>query len=246
MSSLHSPSTTRRSAPSRRGRAGVATAAVLLAVTPFAAACGAGFNAATDSIKPNAGAGTVGALKINNVWVVVDPASGAAEVIGAVANTGDTQVSLPQVSVDDTSATIGAPGPSPVDASVPPLSGIDAGQSISFGEQGQPEIALNSSSLTPGNLAKVTFDFGSTGSATINAQIESNTGLFAAYNPDGGSSTAGASTSATPSTSASGDLGASPSTSASSGAGLPSSSASASGSTSTSASASATPSPSAS
>jgi len=71
VSSLHSPSTTRRSTPSRRGRAGLATAAVLLTVAPLAAACGAGFNAASTQVKLDSGSGITGALKINNVSVVV-------------------------------------------------------------------------------------------------------------------------------------------------------------------------------
>lgn len=212
MSSLHTLSTTRRSNPSRRVRAGVATAAVVLAVAPFAAACGAGFNAATDSIKPNAGAATVGPLRINNVWVVVDPSSGDAEVIGAVANTGGDQASLPQVSVDGTSATIAPPPVDDGSSTAGPLTGIAAGQSISFGEQGQPEIVLTGSSLSPGNLATVKFDFGSAGTGTITAQVESNTGLFADYNPNSNALVPG--TSASPSASATG-LGASPSSSAS-------------------------------
>ncbi len=210
MSSLHTLSTTRRSNPSRRVRAGVATAAVLLAVAPFAAACGAGFNAATDTIKPNAGAATVGSLRINNVWVVVDPSSGNAEVIGAIANTGSDQASLPQVSVDGTSATIAPPPPADGAPDAGPLAAIAAGRSISFGEKGRPEIVLTGSSLSPGNLATVKFDFGSAGTATITAQVESNTGLFADYDPN--SSSLLPSATASPSASA---LGASPSTSAS-------------------------------
>ena len=230
MSSLHSLSTTRRSTPARRGRAGLAVAAVLAVVTPLAAGCGAGFDSAALIVKPNSGAGTVGAVKINNVWVIVDPATGAAEVIGAVTNTGSTDLSWPSVQVDNITAQIQPPSSAtPVAGSAASTSGIPAGQSVSFGEPGQPGVMLSDSSLAPGNLTQVTFSFGSVGNLTITAQIQRNTGLFAAYNPDAVSGVPGAGTS--------------PSASASAGA---SSSASPSASASATASASASPSPSAS
>jgi hypothetical protein len=209
-------------------------------VTPLAAACGAGFDSASLVVKPNAGAGEVGTVRINNVWVVVDPGSGAAEVIGAVANTGSADLSWPSVQVGGSSAQIQTPQSTDAAGSNVAIasSGIPAGQAVSFGEQGQPEIQLADSSLTPGNLTQVTFSFGSAGNVTITAQIESNTGLFADYNPDAAAAVpggAGSSASAAPL----GGAGASPSGSATS-------SASASDSASATASASATPSSSAS
>jgi hypothetical protein len=209
-------------------------------VTPLAAACGAGFDSASLVVKPNAGAGEVSTVRINNVWVVVDPSSGAAEVIGAVANTGSADLSWPSVQVAGSSAQIQTPQSTDAAGSniATVSSGIPAGQAVSFGEQGQPEIQLADSSLTPGNLTQVTFSFGSVGNVTITAQIESNTGLFADYNPVAAAAVPGgtsSSASATPLGSAS----ASPSGSATS-------SASASDSASATASASATPSSSAS
>lgn len=213
MSSLHSLSTTRRSTPSRRVRAGLAVAAVLAAVTPLAAGCGAGFDSAALVVKPNSGAGSVGAVKINNVWVVVDPSSGNAEVIGAVANTGSADLSWPTVQVDGTTAQVetassasdGVSSSTPSESASASVSagadatgsgsGIPAGQAVSFGEQGQPQLRLSDRSLTPGKLTPVTFSFGSVGSVTVTAQIQSNTGLFADYNPNSASGGAGGSTS---------------------------------------------------
>lgn len=230
MSSIHSPSTTRRSTPSRRSRAGLAVAAVLAAVTPLAAGCGAGFDSASVAIQPNAGHGTAGAMKVNNVWVVLDPATGNAEVIGAVSNTGDNDVDWPTVQVNGASAqiqTAASLGSSASATSNVSASGIPAGQSVSFGEQGQPVLELADSGLTEGNLAQVVFSFGSAGSVTISAQIHSNTGLFADYDPNAGVAVPSASASASES------AGASASASASASAGA-----------SESASASASPSPS--
>lgn len=220
MSSFHSLSTTRRSAPSRRGRAGLAVAAVLAVVTPLAAACGAGFNSASLIVKPNSGAGSVGPVKVNNVWVVVDPATRNAEVIGAVDNTaGSTDLSWPTVQVDgnsaqlDTSSSAGgsASASASSSGSGASASGIPAGQAVSFGEQGQPQLRLPDSSLTPGNLTQVTFSFGSLGNVTVTAQVQSNTGLFADYNPNSVSSVPSGGASGSASTNPLGGVGASPS-----------------------------------
>ena len=216
MSSLHSLSTTRRSTPSRRGRAGLAVAAVVAVVTPLAAACGSGFNSAALDVKPNAGAGAVGSVKINNVWVVVDPASGNAEVIGAVANTGSTDLDWPSVQVNGNSTQFQMA--SGAETAVASNTGIPAGQSVSFGLTGQPQIELTGGSLKAGNLTQVVFSFGSIGNVTITAQIEPNTGLFADYNPDAvvpAASASGAGTSASATSSASATAGATASASAS-------------------------------
>lgn len=235
MSSLHSPSTTRRSTPSRRGRAGLATAAVLLTVAPLAAACGAGFDAASTQVKPDSGHGALGTLKVNNVWVIVDPNTNNAEVIGAVSNTGSTDVSWPDVQVGGAPAQIvagGASGSAAAGGSGAPAQGaahtIGAGQTAYFGQPGQPQIEFSAAGLTLGDLTRVTFSFGDTGTVTIPAQIEPNTGEFADYNPN----PASASPSASASTSAKATASASASSSAST---------SASATASVSASASATP-----
>jgi hypothetical protein len=204
-------------------------------VTPFAAACGSGFNSAALQVVPNAGAATIGSLKLNNVWVVVDPASGNAEVIGSLANTGNDDLAWPTVQVGGTSAQIQQPSGPGTGAGANPgasTSGVPAGQSVSFGLAGQPQIEVTGASLTPGNLTPVVFSFGSAGSVTISAQIQSNTGLFADYNPDSANGASGGASSSA-SANALGGAGATPSGNATSSA-----SASASASASPSASAS--------
>ncbi|MBS2962322.1 hypothetical protein KGA66_04640 [Actinocrinis puniceicyclus] len=218
MSSLHSPSTTRRSTPSRRGRAGLATAAVLLTVAPLASACGAGFNAASTQVKPNSGNGATGALKVNNVWVVLDPNSGNAEVIGSVSNGGTTDVNWPDVQVNGASAQIvpgGAGGSAAASAPASPATGIAAGDAVNFGQPGQPQIQLPGGGLTLGDLTQVTFSFGAAGSVTVPAQIEPNSGNFAAYDPNPASPSASASASTSARATASATASASPGASAS-------------------------------
>jgi hypothetical protein len=195
----------------------------MAAVAPFAAACGAGFNSAAEDVKPNAGAGEVGAVRVNNVWVIVDPATGNAEVIGAVSNSGTSDLSWPTVQIGDNSAQIQAASSSASASADPAMasasaSGIPAGNEVSFGEPGAPQIELASSNLTPGGLTQVTFGFGSVGTVTVTAQIQSNTGLFADYNPDAAVAAPGASASASAGATASESASASASASATSSA----------------------------
>lgn len=191
MSSLHSPSTTRRSTPSRRGRAGLAATAVVLAVAPFAAACGAGFNSASEDVKPNAAAGQVGDIKVNNVWVIVDKNSGTAEVIGAVTNTGDAPDQLTGVTAGDSQVTF-APAPAGSTGSDTTGSGvkvaadgvtIPGSQSVTFGEQGSPGLSIVGGGLTAGRFATVKLTFAQAGTLTLTAEVEPDTGLFVGYDP---------------------------------------------------------------
>jgi hypothetical protein len=187
-------------------------------VVPLAAACGAGFNAEALNVKPDSGNGSTDSLKVNNVWVIVDPLTGNAEVIGAVANVGSSAVSLTGVQVGGASAQF-----RPVlDLSGGSTTvGVEAGQAVSFGLPNQPGIALPSSGLTPGNLTQVTWDFGTDGSVATTAQIEPDAGLWATYDPNAGlitpspSASASASASATASASSSASARASSSASAS-------------------------------
>jgi hypothetical protein len=194
---------------------------VLLTVAPLAAACGAGFNSAAVAVKPNAGAGNVGPLKVNNVWVVLDPDSNNAEVIGAVSNTGSADVSWPTVQVGGTAAQVvagaasGSAGVGAGAASGTAAQTIAAGQTAYFGQQGQPRIELSAAGLTVGDLAKVTFSFGDAGTVTVQAQIQPNTGDFADYNPNPATPSPSASASASASASSSASSSASASASAS-------------------------------
>jgi hypothetical protein len=182
-------------------------------VLPLAAACGAGFDAAAENVKPDSGSGAVGALKVNNVWVVVDPTTGNAEIIGAVANSGgDSTATLAGVQVGGNAAQLrSADDPTGTTPSVD----IPAGGSVSFGEPQQPEIELPDSGLTVGNLTQVVFDFGTVGTVSITAQIQSNTGLWADYDPNSAVVTPSPSPSASASASASSSASAGASSSAS-------------------------------
>lgn len=193
MSRHLSPSLTSSSTPLRgtaaplRGRGLAATTALLLAV-PLAAGCGAGFNAASQQVKANSGAGSVGSMKVNDVWVVVDPTTGNAEVVGAVANTGTGADSLVSVSATNIPATLTGTDASSATTGIS-VGGssvsIPGGQSVSFGESGQPALGLPDANFQTGLLSQVTFTFAQAGAVTVTAQIQPDTGLFAGYSPNG-------------------------------------------------------------
>jgi hypothetical protein len=183
-----SSSPQRRTATPLRGRRLAAATGVLLAV-PLAAGCAAGFSSTTQQIKPNSGFGQVGGMKVDNVWVVVDPATGNAEIIGAVANTGTGADTLTRVTATNIPAKVA--GTEADEASTGISVGGDSvaipgGQSVSFGQTGSPELELAKATFEAGLLSQVTFTFAQAGSVTVTAQIQPNTGLFADDNPNSG------------------------------------------------------------
>jgi hypothetical protein len=179
---------------------------------PLAAGCGAGFTSETQAIKPDSGSGSVGPFKINNVWVVQDAKTGNAEVIGAVANTGASVGTMTGVEVSGHTAALASPTSSP-QMPFPKSEGsqlvvgatqVDIGPdfSVSFGQPGYPELEIPGAHLQLGSLTTVTFSFAEAGSAHIVAQVVEDTGLWAAYNPNGPNS-AKPTASASPTSSAS-------------------------------------------
>jgi hypothetical protein len=181
--------------------------AALSLVGLLAAGCGAGFNAASLDVRPNSGAAQDGSLKINNVWVVVDPGTGNAEVLGAVANTGSAADRLVSAAANGLRATVRpaspAAGAAPQEQAATVAGGevtIEGGSSVSFGQPQQPQLALAAGpGFLPGNLARVSLDFAAAGPVTTTAEIVSNTSLFAQYDPNGSTVTGTASASPSPS-----------------------------------------------
>jgi hypothetical protein len=189
MSTRLFPSPTTRQAAARRP---ALLAAAMLAVC-LASGCAAGFDAESQSVRPNSGAGKAGSMVINNVWVVVDPITGNAEVIGSVANTGTLTDRLTSVQAGGDTATVHAASPAAVAAAPFQFRGVSAANnavvigsqaSVSFGRLAGPELEITGGSFQPGRVVPVTFDFATAGPATMNAQIMPNTGLFAEYNPN--------------------------------------------------------------
>lgn len=179
----------------RRGRAALAGAAMLVAL-PVLAACSAGNGAEVYQIQPDSGAAKVGLLWISNVWVVLDPATGNAEVIGQVANTDPNSADSTQltgVTVAGAAATIVPPSDTSklwpgvqVAADSVSIPGLGA---VQFGQAGQPELELAGADLTAGSNTQVVYTFSNGQTATVTAIVQPNSGLWAGYNPNGANAT---------------------------------------------------------
>jgi hypothetical protein len=168
---------------------GVAMWSVLIGTALSAVGCGSGFDAASLQVKPDSGSAQIGALKINGVVVVADPATGDAEVVAAVANTGPGSNRLVSVTADGLTATVrpalsasplaGLPG-----NNVTPMGNtvtIAGGSSVSFGQPGRPALEITDGSFVPGRITQVEFGFADVGQTTVTALVMSNTGLFKSY-----------------------------------------------------------------
>lgn len=173
----------------RRSIRGLAAAAVLLAAAPLAAACGAGFTADSQSVRPNAGAGISGPLRINNVWVVVDQRAAYAQVIGAVANTGTAADRVTGARASGVRALVTGEVSSTAIGCVRTVVAagsvvVPPNRSVGFGRPGCPQLSLlGSIRFRPGRVATVTLMFARAAPLTVNAQIVADTGLFTEYKP---------------------------------------------------------------
>lgn len=167
--------------------------AATLSVLLCTAGCGAGFNSASLEVKPDSGSAQLGSLRINNVWVVVDPATGNAEVIGAVANTGRSPEQLVSVAAAGKPATVHpaahAPNALPLPEGSVQVVGntvtIAANSSVSFGQPGRPELEIPGAAFLPGRFTSVDLGFANAGHASVSTLIMPNTGLFENYDPNG-------------------------------------------------------------
>jgi hypothetical protein len=194
---------------------------VLIGTALSAFGCGSGFNEASLQVKPDLGSAQIGSQKINGVVVVADPATGDAEVVAAVANTGLGSSRLVSVTADGLTATV-RPA-----ISASPLAGlpgnnvtlmgntvtIDGGSSVSFGQPGRPALEITGGSLVPGHNTQVEFGFADLGQTTVNALVMSDTGLYKSYNlspAQGPSASPSSSVRSSPSATASAGASASP------------------------------------
>lgn len=177
---------------SRWGRAAAALAG--LACLGFTAGCGAGFDAQSLNLSPRSGTARIGNLRINNVWVIMDPVTRNAEIIGAVANSARRSNSdqLLSVTADGERATLRPAAPEAIAAALPnrgvSISGntvtIAGNSAVSFGRPGRPELEISGVPFTLGHFTKVDFDFANAGRATVTTLVMPPTGLFADYDPN--------------------------------------------------------------
>lgn len=138
-----------------------------------ATGCAAGAGAATLQVQPNFAAGAAGEVQALNMVVVVDPATGAAQLTGTVVNNGDQAATLTGVSLNGKAV---------------PLSG-SAGLSVAphaalnLAAPSGPKIALANSGSKAGHISPVSLTF--TGGAAISLSVpaEPNTGIYQQFQP---------------------------------------------------------------
>ena len=147
-------------------------AAAVASTAALTAGCAAGQSAATLQIKPNYAAGQANAMQAQNVVVVVDPETGAAQLTGTVINDGVDSDQL-------TSVTVGG-------QQIPLSSALNvAGKSaVNLAAENGPKLVIaKHSGLTPGVDAQVALTFAASGTIALSAQSEPNTGVYAQFQP---------------------------------------------------------------
>jgi hypothetical protein len=206
-------------------RGALAAAAIAFSIASLAA-CGAGHDAQTLEIKPDNAATKVGDIKLQNVLVITQPTTSAAESTGpsvisaTVFNNGSTPQTLDSISVEGSGT-----------AEITPAKGkgkltIPAGGSVILGGKGNAAAVLTNSAVTDGNAQQLTFTFSKTGDVSLRAFVVPADNYFTKWGPTeiptppaGASQTPSGkpskSTSGTPSASATATQGASASASAS-------------------------------
>lgn len=209
-------------------RGALAAAAIAFSIASLAA-CGAGDDAQTLEVKPDNAAVSVGAIKVQNALVIIQPSTsstGPAVISATLFNTGTKPQTLDSVDVDGagTATLTAAKGKGKLV--------VPAGGSIVLGGKGNASAALADpgEAVKDGNAQKVTFTFSTTGAVSLSAFVVPADSYFTKWGPStiptatpGASATTSPkpskSTSAKPSTSATptGSASASPTTSASAG-----------------------------
>jgi hypothetical protein len=174
---------------SRRTRAGVL--AVAIGIVPVAAGCSAGFDNASQQVKPDHSSDQIGALKVQNVNVVLGSNGSPDVVMASIVNTADSPDTLSSVGVNGAQATL-APASTPAPNVGSNLAGagsptgpysIPAYGALALGGQSTPGAALatiTNNSLQPGTFATVTFVFANSGVLTVtDAYVTPATGYYA-------------------------------------------------------------------
>jgi hypothetical protein len=145
----------------------------------LASGCAAGQNAATLQVKPDYAAGQANLMMAQDIVVVVDPTTGAAQLTGTVYNGGTDSDQL-------TSVTIGG---HQVPLALPVA--VDGKSSVNLAKTGGPQFVIaKQSGLTPGIDSSVDLSFASAGSIQLTAQVEANSGIYGAFQPSSSSAPA--------------------------------------------------------
>ena len=147
----------------------VAAAAGAAALT---SGCAAGPGAATLQIKPNFAAGQADEIQAQNVVVVVDPETGAAQLTGTVINNGTAHDAITSVSIAGHQV---------------PLAGsldVDGKSAVNLAAEKGPRLVVpKHSGVKPGIDTEVSLTFATSGTISLSAQSEPNTGVYSQFQP---------------------------------------------------------------
>ena len=146
--------------------------AAVAGTAAVATGCAAGGGAATLQIQPDFAAGANGDLQALNMVVVVDPATGAAQVTGTVVNNGDDATTLSAVTLDGKSVSVSAGG-----LAVAPHS------SLNLAAPSGPNLVLTNSGSAPGRNSPVALSFSGGQSISVAASTSANTGIYQQFQP---------------------------------------------------------------
>lgn len=154
----------------------ISLVAVCAAAAALSAGCAAGQSAATLQIHPNLPAAAAGSLQAENIVVVVDPASNAAQLTGTVVNNGDADDQLVQVSIDGKDVAIN-------DVTVGAHSAVNLAPTSNVVPTTSGKIVQTASTSKPGMISPVVLTFSSGASVQLDADTAANTGIYADYTP---------------------------------------------------------------
>ncbi|MFI5806547.1 DUF461 domain-containing protein [Streptomyces sp. NPDC051561] len=178
---------------SRSLRRGALAASALAFSIASLAACGAGNDAQTLSIKPDNAAISVedGKLKIQNATVITQPrdeakghavGEGPAVVIATIFNNGDQPQTLDAVKLDGSSDPVKL---TPAKGSTGKIT-VPAGGSVVIGgkDNASAVVANGREAAKNGDAQPVTFSFSETGDVTLRAFVVPAVGHFEGYGPE--------------------------------------------------------------
>lgn len=150
--------------------------AAVAGTAAVATGCAAGGGAATLQIQPNFAAGASGDIQALNMVVVVDPATGAAQVTGTVVNNGDQAATLSGVTLNGKSVPVSGGG-----LAVAPHAAVN------LAAPSGPTLVLTNSGSLAGHNTPVALSFASGATISVAASTEANTGIYQQFQPSSAS-----------------------------------------------------------
>ncbi|MEY9887242.1 hypothetical protein ABIA35_001602 [Catenulispora sp. MAP12-49] len=150
--------------------------AAVAGTAAVATGCAAGGGAETLQIQPNFAAGASGDLQALDMVVVVDPATGTAQVTGTVVNNGDQAAQLSGVTVNGKSVSVSGGN---LD--------LAAHSALNLAAPNGPKMVLNNSGSVPGHNSPVALTFAGGAAISVTASTESNTGVYQQFQPSSAS-----------------------------------------------------------